>query len=134
LTVAFAVAFWVSVSSTAGGTLVGATDDFIASGDPVTLNASPLPGETFAGWSGTGSGSYTGPQALQTIVIDGPVSEFATFSPVPATSTGTSAIDSPAVLAGLAAAGLVVGVAAGLLAFRRRARPPEGAGPEGTSP
>jgi hypothetical protein len=134
LTVAFAVAFWVSVSSTAGGTLVGATDDFIASGDPVTLNASPLPGETFAGWSGTGSGSYTGPQALQTIVIDGPVSEFATFSPVPATSTATSAIDSPAVLAGLAAAGLVVGVAAGLLAFRRRARPPEGAGPEGTSP
>jgi hypothetical protein len=134
--VTFAVAYWVSVSATGGGTLVGATNGFVPSGHQVALNASPLPGETFAGWSGSGAGSYTGTQAAQTIVVGGPVTEFATFSPVPATSNsiGTSTIDSPAVLAGLAVAGLVVGLAAGVVAFRRRSRPPEPAGPEEVSP
>jgi hypothetical protein len=136
VTVAFTVAYWVSVSATAGGTLVGATDGFVPTGHPVTLNASSLPEDSFAGWSGTGAGSYTGTQAVQTIVVGGPVTEFATFSPVTATttSTGTPAIDSPVVLAGLAIAGLVVGVAVGVVAFRRRARPPEGTGPEEVSP
>ena len=136
LTVTFSVAYWVSVSATAGGTLVGATDGFIATGHQVSLNASPLPGDTFAGWAGTGNGSYTGAQAAQTIFVGGPINEFGTFSPVPATSTslGTSAIDSPVVLAGLAVAGLVVGLAAGVIAFRRRARPPEAAAPEEVAP
>jgi hypothetical protein len=134
LTVAFAVAYWVSVSSTAGGTLVGALDAFVPSGHPVVLNASPLAGDTFAGWTGTGSGSYTGSQAVQTIYVAGPVTEFATFSPVPATSVGTSVADSPVLLAGLGLIGVVVGITAGVVAFRRRARPPEGSGPGEESP
>ncbi len=57
-------------------------------GGPVTIKATPASGSYyFTGWTGSGSGSYTGSNNPQTITLGGPVTETAGFahccSPLP---------------------------------------------------
>jgi hypothetical protein len=124
--VSFSRAYWVSTSATAGGSVNGSTNAFLSAGSSLVLDAVPGPGESFAGWTGNGTGAYTGPEGEVTVIVNAPISELAGFVAVPPPATGGSggAWTSPAVIAGFAVAGLAVGVIVAVLVFRRRDRPP----------
>lgn len=47
------------------------------------LNATPNSGFSFGGWTGVGTGSYTGPNATAIVHANGPVEELASFVPQP---------------------------------------------------
>jgi len=49
------------------------------SGSSVQIQATPNSGYVFTSWSGSGSGSYTGPSNPRTITINGPIIETANF-------------------------------------------------------
>jgi Divergent InlB B-repeat domain len=125
VTVSFSRAFWVSTSSTAGGYVNGSTNAFLAAGSSFEMNAVPGPGESFAGWTGNGTGAYTGPEAEVTVTVNAPVSELASFVAVPPHTSAPSGgpWTSPAVIAGFAVAGLAGGLIVAVLVFRRRGRP-----------
>jgi hypothetical protein len=55
---------------------------WVPEGASVSIAALPNPGATFAYWQGTGSGSYSGPNATVTIAANGPIGEVAVFVPV----------------------------------------------------
>ncbi|MEM0288289.1 MAG: hypothetical protein QXG05_09025, partial [Nitrososphaerota archaeon] len=48
-------------------------------GSQVTITATPNSGYNFAGWSGSGSGSYSGSNNPATITMNGPITETANF-------------------------------------------------------
>jgi len=50
------------------------------SGSVVKLTATPSTGFTFSGWSGTGTGSFSGATNPVSITMGGPISEAATFT------------------------------------------------------
>jgi len=86
----FAPQYQVSVSATPGGSAYLAdanvqsnTTLWAASTDTVQLTAIHAVGYSFGGWNGTGSGSYTGGSISPPISAGGPVTEFATFVPLP---------------------------------------------------
>lgn len=123
LTVTFAEQFWVAVSAGSGGATSTASG-WVASGTAVELSATPAAGQQFAGWVGSGSGSYSGASATQSITPTGPVNETATFQPVAATSSSSSASDL-GLAVGVAIAVALVGATAVYLLLRRgRSRPP----------
>jgi hypothetical protein len=49
------------------------------SGAPVTISETPASGYTFAGWAGTGSGSYSGTTGSTSITMNAPITETADF-------------------------------------------------------
>ncbi len=61
-----------------GGSVSPASGDYHVN-DTIEIVASTPPGYAFDGWSGTGSGSYTGPNAVAAIQVLGPITETATF-------------------------------------------------------
>jgi hypothetical protein len=63
----------------AGGT-TGNSTGWFDSGSSVQLSATAAPGWKFAGWAGSGKGSYSGPNQ-SSIQADGPITEAATFYP-----------------------------------------------------
>jgi hypothetical protein len=69
------------------------TSVWAAQGSQVTITATPYPGWTFSGWEGTGSGSYTGSAASQTLVANGPINEVAVFAPVAVAQTPTYSVN-----------------------------------------
>ena len=86
VTFVFAPQYLVTVSPTMGGT-VSAGTTWVHSGGSLTLTETPGAGYYFVGWTGVGSGASTTAQAhLPTITVTpkGPVTEVATFAPVPA--------------------------------------------------
>jgi List-Bact-rpt repeat protein len=132
--VGFSTDYWVSISASAGGTTTPASGWFPA-GKTVALQAIPTGTEQFSKWVGSGSGSYSGLNASDQITVNGPIEEVAEFVvPTHATSTTvTSLWQNVGVLAGLAIAGLIVGLLVGLIALRGggggSAPPEEQAGP-----
>jgi hypothetical protein len=123
--VPFSVEFWLDVSGVGAGNVRPASGWF-ASGKSVVLNASPAGSALFEGWSGTGNGSYSGPDQGPTVRVLGPITEKATFlAPSASTPTPSASNASPSTLliVALAAIGLVVGVVAGVF-LGRRGRPP----------
>lgn len=68
-------------SNAADGGSVGISGGWVAAGSNITLSQTAAPGWEFEGWSGAGSGSYTGILATQTITVRGPLDENATFYP-----------------------------------------------------
>jgi len=68
------------VSPEAGGS-VSLASPWAAAGSSVQLSEHPEQGWEFEGWTGTGTGSYSGPLPTGPIVVSGPVSENATFYP-----------------------------------------------------
>jgi hypothetical protein len=84
------------------------------------LNAVANATSSFVGWQGTGTGSYTGSTASQTVTVQGPITETATFAPVyPVKTTGSSTAGLPLAL-GLLVLLVVVGLVVGYALFRRR--------------
>lgn len=61
-----------------GGTVTPSA--FVREGDSVTLTATPEPGRTFVGWTGTGTGSYTGTNNPITIPVSGVITQTAAFN------------------------------------------------------
>jgi Divergent InlB B-repeat domain len=125
--VAFTTEFWVTIN-VAGPGAVTPGSGWRLSGSSLALAAVPNFGDTFLGWTGTGSGSYTGPALNDSVTVTAPVTETAEFGlPVhsaPSTTSATSPWTSLSAEAGLAVAGLVVGVVLGLILARGRVRPP----------
>ncbi len=87
LTLSFETQYLVTPQSGGDGTayatvggLATTTPSWVKSGSPVSLSATPSQGYQFAGWLGTGSGSYTGSLSSQVITPYGPVSELALFT------------------------------------------------------
>ena len=125
VTLSFSTSYWVSVTANFGGSIVqpssGAAGSWISSGLTLTINASAMDGYVFLGWTGTGSGSYTGPDSTTSIPVKGPIVEVAAFGPAPpAAKVVTSSIwTEPTTWIGLAVVGLVVGLVIGLLVGRR---------------
>ncbi|HEY6806769.1 MAG TPA: M12 family metallo-peptidase [Pyrinomonadaceae bacterium] len=64
-----------------GGTVQPASG-FIDSGQSVQITAVPTSGFTFLKWTGSGSGSFTGTTNPVSVVMNGPITESAAFSPI----------------------------------------------------
>jgi hypothetical protein len=61
-------------------------------GSTVPISESPNSGQTFSSWVGAGSGSYTGPSASTTIIMNGAITEVASFTTVTSTVTANSPV------------------------------------------
>jgi hypothetical protein len=62
-----------------GGTVTPMSSWF-APGTVVAISASPDSAYTFAGWAGTGSGSYSGNNSAVSVTMNGPITETASFN------------------------------------------------------
>jgi Divergent InlB B-repeat domain len=130
VSVTFTTEYWVDVEAGVGGSVSPAGGAWYAAGATVSLVATASSGYTFAGWVGSGSGSYSGASASESLVVPGSVTEVASFTPTAPTGTSTSSGSSTAGLPldlGLLVALLVVG----LLVVLLLGRPPRS--PEGTA-
>ncbi len=86
----FATQFALSVTATAGGTGTVANGSnevegtvWRTSGSTADLSATPDAGYQFDGWVGSGPGNFTGPEPIAQVTVGSPITEIATFSPVP---------------------------------------------------
>jgi hypothetical protein len=75
------VHYYLNVTSGAGGT-TSPISAFRPAGSTVTIQATPSAGHTFVSWSGSGPGSYSGPNASATVTMNGNIQETATFQPL----------------------------------------------------
>ncbi|MCI4372618.1 MAG: hypothetical protein L3K02_03115 [Thermoplasmata archaeon] len=122
LTIDFSVAYYVTVQSTVGGTVVSPSSGFVGAGKDIELNATANVGYEFVGWTGTGASSYSGVAPTGAVVVTSPITEVATFSAIPAVAPSSSGLgpDSTVLIVALAVVGLVVGVGIGYVVFRKR--------------
>jgi pimeloyl-ACP methyl ester carboxylesterase len=63
-----------------GGTVEPSSVFYWSSGQSVSISATPNSGYTFSGWTGSGSGSYSGTNNPANVTMNAPISETATFS------------------------------------------------------
>ena len=70
----------VADSSPSSAGMVSPSWGWYSPGSNITLTAAANLGYEFAGWSGTGAGSYSGNETHTTIVLEGPVHECAMFN------------------------------------------------------
>jgi hypothetical protein len=100
------VSVTVARSSSDGGS-VSSSGGWYGVGASLTLTASPSPGWEFAGWDGTGTGSYTGTAGSASLTASSPITEVAEFCPglTITASDGGSVSYSYASLSGSVAAG-----------------------------
>ena len=81
-TAAFTTQYQLTMNAGAGGTVEPASG-WRNNGAQVTISATPLNGYHFTGWTGSGNGSYSGPNNPASITMDGPITESASFSRIP---------------------------------------------------
>ncbi len=62
-----------------GGGTITPTSGWIDQSTSVPLNETPAQGGQFSGWTGSGPGNYTGPNATALVTMLGPISEVANF-------------------------------------------------------
>src|SRR5207248_3689348 len=74
----FTTQFQLTMAAGAGGT-VGPASGFVNSGQAVNITATPNAGFTFNGWTGTGTGSFTGAANPASVTMNAPVTETAAF-------------------------------------------------------
>lgn len=130
VTVAFQEQFLVSVSAAATGYPSTTTDSWVPATTSFSLQvpAAPAAGLVFLGWQGSGVGNYTGSNATASITPRSAVTETALFGP-PAARSATAPVSLAdwAMLGGLTAVLVAVGIAEGISIGRRRRRPPAAA-------
>ena len=68
-----------SVNPSVGGT-ISPNSEWFGSGNQITITATANTGYTFAGFTGTGTGSYTGSASSTQITLNDPVTETANFN------------------------------------------------------
>ena len=81
--VPFQYTYRVQAAAGLGGTVLGPAVSWIAPGGYAVFNASASSGYAFAGWTGNGSGSYTGPSPGINVTVVGPIVETAQFFALP---------------------------------------------------
>jgi regulation of enolase protein 1 (concanavalin A-like superfamily) len=100
----FGTQYFLTTSQGTGGT-VSPNSGWKGKGTVVSITATPAAGYNFSGWTGSGTGSYTGINNPASITMSGPIAEAATFAqnttPTPtATPTPTPQNAAPVVNAG----------------------------------
>jgi List-Bact-rpt repeat protein len=77
-TATFKKQYFLTMSHNTGGK-VSPKSGWKNSGAAVSISATPNSGYSFSNWTGTGTGSYSGPNNPASITMGGPVTESATF-------------------------------------------------------
>jgi hypothetical protein len=85
----------MQASPTAGGS-VSPSSGWFDSGVQVQISASPSSNYRFNGWTGSGTGSYTGSSNPATITMNGPISETANFIEIATVTFSASGVGSDA--------------------------------------
>jgi len=75
----FTTQYFLTMTAGAGGK-VSPMSGWKNSGTSVSINAMPSSGFSFSGWTGSGTGSFSGTTNPTTITIGGPISETAAFT------------------------------------------------------
>lgn len=89
----FTTQFQLTMSAGSGGTVQPASG-FFNSGQSVQIIATPNSGFSFSGWTGNGTGSFTGPTNPVNITMNGPITQTAAFvvaNSIQLSATGFSA-------------------------------------------
>ncbi len=84
ITANFTTQYFLTMNAGTGGT-VSPPSDWHDAGSDVEITATPTGGYTFAGWTGSGSGNYTGPNNPANVTMNAPVTETASFTLFPIT-------------------------------------------------
>jgi len=79
-TAQFQTQYFLTMSAGSGGTVTPASG-WKNAGSNVTIKARANHGFRFAGWVGSGTGSYTGTNNPGSITMNGPITETGNFSP-----------------------------------------------------
>jgi hypothetical protein len=87
ITASFAPSYSLTMSAGAGGTVSPSSGNYLV-GASVTIKATPTGGYAFAGWTGTGSGSYTGTTNPYILTMNGNIMETASFQLISACTSG----------------------------------------------
>jgi hypothetical protein len=82
----FTTQYFLSMAASAGGTL-SPSSDWTNSGTVVQISATPNNGYSFAGWTGSGSGSYSGNNNPASVTMNATITETASFTPNPETGS-----------------------------------------------
>ena len=88
-TVSFATQYFLTVNAGLGGS-VSPISTWTNSGKVLSITATPSNGFTFGGWTGAGSGAYTGTNNPAGITMNSAVTESAVFLPPRQPITGIS--------------------------------------------
>lgn len=78
----FTTQYLLTMTAGAGGS-VSPPSGYYDSGQIVSISALPDPGYSFTGWTGSGSGSFTGASNPANVTMNGPISEAASFTLTP---------------------------------------------------
>jgi List-Bact-rpt repeat protein len=81
--ITFTQTYKVGFYGSTGGKITGGGAHWLASGVTFSSLATPNFGYGFGGWTGSGVGSYTGMNETANVTVGGPVTETATFYPLP---------------------------------------------------
>jgi hypothetical protein len=93
-TASFTTQYYLTMTAGTGGTVSPASGWYNA-GQSVAISASANTGYSFAGWTGSGTGSYTGTTQSPSVTMNGAIGETASFSPLGNTLTAGSASAAP---------------------------------------
>src|SRR5262249_19858055 len=97
-TATFKTQYFLTMSPGVGGT-VSPRSGWKNSGTVVSISATPNTGFSFSNWTGSGTGSYSGPNNPASITMGGPITETATFTqnitPTPTPSPSPSPTPTP---------------------------------------
>jgi len=78
-TAIFATRYYLTMTHGTGGT-VRPTSGWRNRGETVSISATPATGYSFSNWTGSGPGSYSGPNNPASITMNGPITETTTFT------------------------------------------------------
>jgi Divergent InlB B-repeat domain len=88
--VPYTPAYEVLLSASTGGLVsanhgaqVNSLKDWVAAGTSLPISETPSSGYAFAGWVGTGDGSYNGTSSTASLTVTGPIVETASYLPLP---------------------------------------------------
>jgi hypothetical protein len=82
-TISYSVAYRVQVAGSVGGTVTDVGNHWVAPGTPISSLATPGANYNFLGWTGTGTGAYSGPSPYANFTVRAPITETASFQPLP---------------------------------------------------